>query len=170
MKARQSSQKLFEKSVWEPQLDAPVSEIQLLGSNLSLFCTLGVNILEHSSAELVKGMKSRLGESVCPHLLACSGKISLRDLELSASPISLHQAAVLGRLTENYLASHSDQTHCRSSSLQTKASGSELLERNGDPSKEGQHCHLNKGQGLPRNEGAWKVGSCLHNSPCLPTH
>lgn len=74
MKARQSSQKLSEKSVWEPQLDAPVSGIQLIRSNLSLFCTLGVNILEHSSAELVKGMKSQLGESVGPTLLARSGK------------------------------------------------------------------------------------------------
>lgn len=27
---KQSSQKLFEKSVWEPQLDDPVSEIQLI--------------------------------------------------------------------------------------------------------------------------------------------
>ena len=29
-KVRQPSQKLFEKSVWEPQLDAPVSETQLI--------------------------------------------------------------------------------------------------------------------------------------------
>lgn len=71
------------------------------------------------------------------YLLVCSGKGDLVGTwNYQHLPISLHQGALLGPLAENCWASHSNQMHCRGTSLQIAVSGSELLENNGDPSKE----------------------------------
>lgn len=93
-----------------------------------------------------------------------------RDLELPASLISLHQAAVLGTLTEIYLASGSDQIHCRGSSLQIHALGVSCWKGMGIHLKRGSTATSIPGMEIPtkdysREEGTWNVDCCLHNSP-----
>lgn len=93
-----------------------------------------------------------------------------RNLELPASLISLHQAAVLGTLTENSLASRSSQIHCRGSSLQIHALGVSLWKGMGIHLKRGSTATSISGMEIPtkdhsREDGAWNVGCCLHNSP-----
>lgn len=93
-----------------------------------------------------------------------------RNLELPASLISLQQAAVLGTLTENSLASRSSQIHCRGSSLQIHALGVSLWKGMGIHLKRGSTATSISGMEIPtkdhsREDGAWNVGCCLHNSP-----